>query len=130
MTTFTITDLAKEYQITTRAIRFYEDQGLLAPARSGRNRVYSKRDRVRLELILRSKRLGFSLVEIKELFDLYDSAQRDNAQLRQFLKVLSSKRVRIVEMKKDIEAMLSEIDMFEYQCKRVLEKQDRPKEPN
>ena len=89
MTTFTITDLAKEYQITTRAIRFYEDQGLLTPARSGLNRVYSKRDRVRLELILRSKRLGFSLVEIKELFDLYDSAQGDKAQLRQFLKVLA-----------------------------------------
>jgi DNA-binding transcriptional MerR regulator len=128
MTTFTITDLAKEYQITTRAIRFYEDQGLLAPARSARNRVYNKRDRVRLELILRSKRLGFSLVEIKELFDLYDSAQGDKAQLRQFLNVLSSKRVRLGEMKKDIEAMLSEIDMFEYQCKTVLEKHDQPKE--
>ena len=130
MTTFTITDLAKEYQITTRAIRFYEDQGLLAPARSARTRVYGKRDRVRLELVLGSKRLGFSLVEIKELFDLYDSAQGDKAQLRQFLKILSSKRVRLGEMKKDIEAMLSEIDMFEYQCKRVLEKPDRPKEPD
>jgi DNA-binding transcriptional MerR regulator len=128
MTTFTITDLAKEYQITTRAIRFYEDQGLLAPARSGRNRVYSKRDRVRVELILRSKRLGFSLVEIKELFDLYDSAQGDKAQLRQFLKVLSSKRVRLGEMKKDIEVMLSDIDMFEAQNKRILEKQVHTKE--
>jgi DNA-binding transcriptional MerR regulator len=128
MTTFTITDLAKEYQITTRAIRFYEDQGLLAPARSARNRVYSKRDRVRLELILRSKRLGFSLVEIKELFDLYDSAQGDKAQLRRFLKVLSSKRVRLGEMKKDIEAMLSDIDMFEAQNERILEKQVHAKE--
>jgi DNA-binding transcriptional MerR regulator len=128
MTTFTITDLAKEYQITTRAIRFYEDQGLLAPARSGRNRIYSKRDRVRVELILRSKRLGFSLVEIKELFDLYDSAQGDKAQLRQFLKVLSSKRVRLGEMKKDIEVMLSDIDMFETQNKRILEKQVHTKE--
>jgi DNA-binding transcriptional MerR regulator len=128
MTTFTITDLAKEYQITTRAIRFYEDQGLLAPARSGRNRVYSKRDRVRVELILRSKRLGFSLVEIKELFDLYDSSQGDKAQLRQFLKVLSSKRVRLGEMKKDIEVMLSDIDMFEAQNKRILEKQVHTKE--
>ena len=128
MTTFTITDLAKEYQITTRAIRFYEDQGLLDPARTGRNRVYSKRDRVRVELILRSKRLGFSLVEIKELFDLYDSAQGDKAQLRQFLKVLSSKRVRLGEMKKDIEAMLSDIDTFEAQNKRILEKQVHTKE--
>lgn len=128
MTTFTITGLAKEYQITTRAIRFYEDQGLLAPARSGRNRVYSKRDRVRVELILRSKRLGFSLAEIKELFDLYDSAQGDKAQLRQFLKVLSSKRVRLGEMKKDIEVMLSDIDMFEAQNKRILVKQVHAKE--
>jgi DNA-binding transcriptional MerR regulator len=128
MITFSITDLAKEFEVSTRAIRFYEDQGLLAPKRDGRNRVFSKRDRVRLELILRSKRLGFSLVEIRELFDLYDSAQGDKAQLRLFLKVLSSKRVRLGEMKKDIEAMLSDIDMFEGQNKRILEKQVHPKE--
>jgi DNA-binding transcriptional MerR regulator len=78
---------------------------------------------VRLELILRSKRLGFSIVEIKELFDLYDSAQGDTKQVTRFLKVLSSKREHLGEMKKDIEAMLSEIDMFEYQCKRVQGKQ-------
>jgi len=128
MATYSITDLAKEFEVSTRAIRFYEDQGLLAPKRDGRNRVFSKRDRVRLELILRSKRLGFSLVEIKELFDLYDSAQGDKAQLRQFLKVLSLKRVHLGEMKKDIEAMLSDIDMFETQNKRILEKQVHAKE--
>ncbi len=130
MATYSITDLAKEFKLSTRAIRFYEDQGLLAPAREGRNRVYGKRDRVRLELILRSKRLGFSLGEIKELFDLYDSAQRDNTQLLLFLKVLSSKRMLLLGMKQDIEAMLSEIHMIETQHKRIWDKQVNTKEPN
>ena len=128
MTTFSITELAKEFKVSNRAIRFYEDEGLLAPTRDGRSRVYNKRDRVRLELILRSKRLGFSLVEIKELFDLYDSAQRENSQLILFLKTLSSKRVVLFGMKKDIETMLSEIDMLAAQHKRILEKQAHVKE--
>ncbi len=123
MTNFSITELAKEFKVSTRAIRFYEDEGLLAPTRDGRNRVYSKRDRARLELILRSKRLGFSLGEIKELFDLYDSAQRENSQLILFLKTLSSKRVLLLGMKKDIETMLLEIEILEAQHKRILEKQ-------
>ena len=121
MVTFSIAELAKEFKVSNRAIRFYEDEGLLAPSREGRNRVFNKRDRVRLELILRSKRLGFSLGEIKELFDLYDSAQRDNTQLKLFLKVLSSKRVLLLGMKQDIETMLSEIHMIETQHKRILE---------
>ena len=128
MTTFSITELAKEFNVSNRAIRFYEDEGLLAPTREGRSRVYNKRDRVRLELILRSKRLGFSLGEIKELFDLYDSAQHENSQLILFLKTLFSKRVLLLGMKKDIETMLSEIDMLEVQHKRILEKQAHVKE--
>ncbi len=128
MTTFSITELAKEFKVSIRAIRFYEDEGLLAPTREGRSRVYNKRDRVRLELILRSKRLGFSLGEIKELFDLYDSAQHENSQLILFLKTLSSKRVLLLGMKKDTETMLSEIDMLEVQHKRILEKQGHVKE--
>ena len=119
MTTFTITELANEFVVTTRTIRFYEDQMLLAPTREGQNRIYSKRDRVRLKLILRSKRLGFSLGEIKELFDLYDSVQVGKAPHAQFLKILSSKRTQLVEMKKDIEAMLSDIVMLEAQSKRA-----------
>ena len=121
MTTFSITELAREFKVSNRAIRFYEDVGLLAPTREGRSRIYNKRDRVRLELMLRSKRLGFSLGEIKELFDLYDSAQHENSQLILFLKALSSKRVLLLGMKKDIETMLSEIDMLEVQHKRILE---------
>lgn len=124
MSTFTISELAKEFELTTRAIRFYEDQGLLVPSRDGRNRIYSKRDRVRLKLILRGKRLGFSLGEIKEFFDLYASAQGEKAQLKQYLKILAQKRAMLEEKKKDIEAVLSEIDMLEAQCKRILQKQE------
>ena len=119
MTTFTITELANEFDVTTRTIRFYEDQMLLAPTRQGQNRIYSKRDRVRLKLILRSKRLGFSLGEIKELFDLYDSVQAGKVPHAQFLKIFSSKRTQLEEMKKDIEAMLSDIAMLEAQSKRT-----------
>lgn len=119
MTTFTITDLAKEFQLTTRAIRFYEDQRLLAPTREGHSRVYSKRDRARLKLILRSRRLGLSIGEIKELFDLYDSAQGGKAPYTHFLKILALKRAQLEEMKKDIEAMLSDIAMLEAQCKNA-----------
>jgi len=119
VTTFTITELANEFKVTTRAIRFYEDQMLLAPTREGHNRIYSKRDRVRLKLILRSKRLGFSLGEIKELFDLYDSVQAGKAPHAQFLKILSSKRTQLEEMKIDIEAMLSDIAMLEAQSKKA-----------
>ena len=119
VTTFTITELANEFVVTTRTIRFYEDQRLLAPTRQGQNRIYSKRDRLRLKLILRSKRLGFSLGEIKELFDLYDSVQAGKAPHAQFLKILSSKRTQLEEMKKDIEAMLSDIVMLEAQSKRA-----------
>lgn len=119
MTTFTITELATEFAVTTRAIRFYEDQRLLAPTREGNSRIYSKRDRVRLKLILRSKRLGFSLGEIKELFDFYDSTQNGKTPHTQFLKILSSKHARLEEMKKDIDAMLSDIAMLEAQCKKA-----------
>jgi DNA-binding transcriptional MerR regulator len=89
---FSISDLAKEFDLTTRAIRFYEDMGLLEPERSGpggRNRVYSSRDRTRLKLTLRAKRLGLSLVEAKELIDMYDSPRDTGPQLKKFLVVLA-----------------------------------------
>ena len=85
---FTITDLASEFGITTRTIRFYEDHGLLSPARKGRNRVYGKRDVVRLKLTLRGKRLGLPLTEIRELLDIYDAAHDEGEQLTQFLATL------------------------------------------
>ena len=120
-TTFTITDLAREFGITTRTIRFYEDHGLLAPARRGRNRVYDKRDLVRLKLTLRGKRLGLPLTEIRELLDIYDAAHDESEQLSQFLVTLRKRREALEQQREDIEATLSEIRAFESQCKRLLD---------
>jgi DNA-binding transcriptional MerR regulator len=118
--TYTITELAREFGVTTRTIRFYEDQGLLRPAREGRHRIYSHRDRVRLKLTLRGKRLGFSLSEIKELFDLYD-ARDETAQLQQFLVILDKRKMELQQQRRDIDAMLAEIETFEKQCRRIME---------
>ncbi|MGN2391474.1 MerR family transcriptional regulator [Pelomicrobium sp. G1] len=118
--TYTITELAREFGVTTRTIRFYEDRGLLSPAREGRHRIYSHRDRVRLKLTLRGKRLGFSLSEIKELFDLYD-ARDETAQLQQFLVILDKRKTALEQQRRDIDAMLAEIETFEKQCRRIME---------
>lgn len=119
--TYTITDLAREFNVTTRAIRFYEDQGLLNPRREGRKRIYSNRDRTRLKLILRGKRLGFPLSEIRELFDLFDSAQGEEKQLHRFLKILNERRAMLKQQQRDIEAVLHEINGAEAACLRRLE---------
>lgn len=118
--TYTITELAREFDITPRAIRFYEDQGLLKPARSGRTRVYSKADRTRLRLTLRGKRLGLSLAEIKELIDMYRGVRNHAPQLEQFLKVLAVRRAALERQREDIEAVLGEISMLEKQCHDLL----------
>lgn len=120
--TFTITDLAREFGLTTRAIRFYEDQGLLRPERVGRNRVYANRDRVRLKLTLRGKRLGLSLSEIRELIDMYDAAKGDRQQLERFVEVLEKRRSALEQQREDIEAVLGEITSFEQQCRSLLKK--------
>ena len=117
---FTITDLAKEFSVTTRAIRFYEDQGLLNPQREGRKRIYSSRDRTRLKLILRGKRLGFSLSETRELFELFDSPLGEEKQLRQFIRILSERRAILKQQQRDIEAILKEIDAAEGDCLKLL----------
>ena len=88
---FSISDLAREFGVTTRAIRFYEDEGLLSPGRSGRQRVYTSRDHVRLKLIVRGKRLGFSLSEVREIIEMYDLDSGENGQLRYFLIGLSQR---------------------------------------
>jgi DNA-binding transcriptional MerR regulator len=119
-TTFTITELAKEFGVTTRTIRHYEDEGLLNPRRDGMNRLFSNRDRVRLKLALRGKRLGFSLAEIRELFDLYDLGRDEEQQLREFLTKLDRRRVLLQQQREDIEVMLSEITFFESQCRKLL----------
>jgi DNA-binding transcriptional MerR regulator len=127
--TFTISELAKEFALTPRAIRYWEDQGLVAPRRAGVNRVYDKRDRTRLLLALRGKRLGLSLAEIRELIDMYEhtdpaqQSEREAAQLRRLLDVLANRRAALAQQRADIDAVLEEITGFEKQCKKLLRKQ-------
>jgi len=118
--TYTISELAKEFGVTTRTIRFYEDQGLLSPAREGTNRIFSSRDRVRLKLALRGKRLGFSLAEIRELFELYDVSRDERKQLEEFLSRLDRRRVHLEQQREDIEVMLNEINFFANQCRCLM----------
>ena len=120
--TFGISELATEFDITPRAIRFYEDQGLLAPERRGNGgvRIYSARDRTRLKLTLRGKRLGLSLSEIRELIDMYDNAKDETAQLTKFLQVLKDHRAQLIQQREDIETQLQEIGAFEVQCRKRL----------
>ncbi len=120
--TFTITELAREFDITPRAIRFYEDEGLLTPARAGRARVYSKADRTRLKLTLRGKRLGLSLAEIRELIEMYGGVHDSVPQLQRFLGVLATRRAALEQQRLDIQAVLLEIDMLEQQCHALLGK--------
>jgi DNA-binding transcriptional MerR regulator len=117
---FSIAELAREFGITPRAIRYWEDKGLLAPAREGTHRVYSKRDRTRLKLALRGKRLGLSLAEIRELIDMYDTSTDESPQLRQVLSVLARRRAALEQQREDIEAVLAEISRFECQCQSLL----------
>ena len=118
---YSITDLAREFGVTTRTIRHYEEQGLLNPTRQGVNRVFSARDRVRLQFALRGKRLGFILQEIKELFDLYDLAQDEHHQLEALVAKLEKRKAWLAQQREDIEVMLNEIEFFAAQCRRLLE---------
>ena len=117
---FTITELAIEFDVTPRAIRFYEDTGLLEPARAGRNRVYSQRDRTRLKLTLRGKRLGLSLQEILQLVRMYDSEADTAPQLQAFAAVLQSHRTQLEQQQDDLRIMLAEIGQHEQRCRRLL----------
>lgn len=123
--TYSIADLAREFGVTTRTIRHYEDQGLLTPSRRGLVRVFSGRDRVRLKLALRGKRLGFSLQEIKELFQLYDLAKDERKQLETFVEKLDKRKAMLEQRREDIEVMLNEIDFFAAQCRRLLARDDK-----
>jgi DNA-binding transcriptional MerR regulator len=120
---YTITDLSREFEVTPRAIRFYEDHGLLAPAREGPNgsrRIYSARDRARLKLTLRGKRLGFTLVEVRRLLDLYDSPTGTVAQLHAFLDTLAAHRAVLERQREDLNATLAELAGYEAQCRALL----------
>jgi DNA-binding transcriptional MerR regulator len=117
---YTITELAAEFDVTPRAIRFYEDVGLLTPARAGRNRIYTLRDRTRLKLTLRGKRLGLSLQEIKQLVDMYDSPSDTTQQLQAFLEVLGQHRRLLEQQQEDLEITLAEIAQHEARCRSLL----------
>lgn len=130
MATYTIGDLAREFDLTTRAMRFYEDMGLLRPERTGpagRSRVYSGRDRTRLKLTLRAKRLGLSLTEAKEIIDLYDSPRDTGVQLRKFLEVLALHRRQLESQMRDLQANLDEVREHEREAMELLEKIEPPK---
>ena len=118
--TFTIGELAREFDLTTRAIRFYEDCGLLHPQRSGRNRVYTPRDRTRLKLTLRGKRLGLTLSEVKELVDMYESPRDTQAQLKKFLTVLALHRAQLEQQMTDLNVTLDEVRTHEKEARRLL----------
>jgi DNA-binding transcriptional MerR regulator len=120
-TSWTISDLAREFGITPRTIRFYEDQGIVSPARDGRNRVYSTRDRTRLKLALRGKRLGLQLAEIRTLIDMYDGPGDTEAQLREYLAVLNRHRETLERQRRDIDDTLEEIASQEADCRRLLD---------
>jgi DNA-binding transcriptional MerR regulator len=128
--TYTISDLAKEFDLTTRAIRFYEDCGLLSPERSGpsgRNRIYTSRDRTRLKLTLRGKRLGLSLAEIKELVDMYESPRDTVPQLKKFLVVLAAHREQLEQQLADLQITLEEVRTHEREARRLLGESEKKK---
>lgn len=119
-TRWTISQLAQEFGITPRTIRFYEDEGLIAPERQGRQRVYTTRDRARLKLAMRGRRLGLSLAEIRDLMDMYESPQDTHRQLEHYLEVLGEHRAMLERKREDIEVTLAEIAEQEQQCHALL----------
>lgn len=129
-TIYSISDLAREFDLTTRAMRFYEDMGLLQPSRSGpggRNRVYSGRDRTRLKLTLRAKRLGLSLTEAKEIIDLYDSPRDTGVQLQKFLEVLAKHQQQLEAQMTDLQANLDELKIHQREAQALLAKSKNSK---
>ncbi|PWF54656.1 MerR family transcriptional regulator [Massilia glaciei] len=129
MPTYTIAELAREFDVTARAIRFYEDQGLLSPSREGvggRSRVYTARDRTRLKLTLRGKRMGLTLSEIKTIVDMYESPKDTVAQMNRFLGALAHQRETLEQQREDIEMALAEIGAHEEECKRLLAEATAP----
>ncbi len=110
---FSIRDLADEFAITTRTIRFYEDKGLIKPTREGQRRIYTKRDRAKLKLILRGKRLGFSLDEIQHLVELYETPDDERPQLEKYLETLSRHKQTLLQQKQDLEKTLAELEKAE-----------------
>lgn len=118
---YNISELAREFDVTTRSIRFYEDEGLLHPSRQGQTRIFTSKDRARLKLILRGKRMGFSLAETRELFELWDETLTGSEkQLLKTLEVVEHRRAQLAQQKNDIEMMEIELDAHEARCRGAL----------
>ncbi len=118
---YSISELAEELGTTLRTLRFYEEQGLITPQREGRQRVFSRRDRARLKLILRGKRIGLSINEIREIIDLYDASRDEASQSLKLLAAISARRRQLEQQKHDIDQILDEIDRLEEHCRHVIE---------
>ncbi|HCG7159788.1 TPA: MerR family DNA-binding transcriptional regulator [Vibrio parahaemolyticus] len=127
MEKYKISDLAKEFDITTRSIRFYEDVGLIEPERKGNMRVYQRRDKIRLKLILRGKRLGFSLAEIRELFELYDMQQTDEQLLKmlKMLNIIEEKQAVLQQQLNDIGVVMGELNAAKERCLQTLKNNEK-----
>ena len=119
---YSISELSREFDVTPRAIRFYEAEGLISPRRDGQRRIYTPRDRTRLKLTLRGKRLGLTLSEIRELIDMYEPGRDERPQLERFLAVLESHKASLLQQRTDIEAQLSEIQTFEKRVRKQIKR--------
>ena len=118
--TYNISELAHEFDVTPRTIRYYEDEGLLTPMREGQTRIYSHRDKIRLKLTLRGKRLGFSLAEIRELFDMYDTDKLSKTQLHSMIQLIEAKRGALHQQLEDIQMVMAELEAAEQRCVNSL----------
>lgn len=120
MTEFSISQLAKEFEITTRTIRHYEDIGLLSPQRRGQARIYNAADRTRLRLILRGKRLGLSLEDSREIIDMYEPGKSNKKQLKKLIDAIQSQRIKLTQQLDDIGKLLKDLDQAEADCHESL----------
>jgi len=120
--TYTISELAHEFGVTTRTIRFYEEKGLVRPLREGQKRLYTPADRVRIKLILRGKRIGMTLQESVELIDMYDPKRNNTRQLHSLISTVSERRTILLQQRKDVDDMLASLDDVRELCERALGK--------
>ncbi|HHQ4554834.1 TPA: MerR family transcriptional regulator [Aeromonas veronii] len=118
--TYSISELAHEFDVTPRTIRYYEDEGLLTPLREGQTRIYNHRDKIRLKLTLRGKRLGFSLAEIRELFEMYDTDRSSKTQLHSMIQLIEEKRGTLLQQLEDIQMVMTELEAAEQRCVNSL----------
>ncbi len=119
-TTYGIAELAREFGVTPRTIRFYEAEGMLSPARDGQRRVYRPRDRTRLKLILRGRRLGFPLAEVREIVDLYDAPPGEAGQLEFLVEKIAARRAELEAKRADIDASLDDLQVVGRNCRKRL----------